>query len=112
MKYIKASELSFDPRPQMGTIFAEGFYDQGLKYFAKDKEKLAKALEHIFVLENFYVAVDDKEIMAFVGCTDKKSPPIRLNKKILVRELGFICGRFALWGLNKYMVNKNILLKF
>ena len=105
MEYKRASELTFDPRPQMGNIFAEGFYEQGLKHFSKDTAKLAKALEHIFLLNSFYVAVEGGEIMAFIGCTAKKPPPIRLDKKILIRELGFIRGRIAVWGLNKYMVN-------
>ncbi|MCL2576894.1 MAG: GNAT family N-acetyltransferase [Defluviitaleaceae bacterium] len=106
MEFIKVNELSFDPRPQMGKIFAEGFYEfGGLKYFSKDKEKLARATEHIFLLEKFYAAVDGEEIMAFIGCTDKKPPPLKLDKKILIRELGFFRGRLAHWGLNKFSVN-------
>lgn len=105
MEYLKASELSFDPRPQMSRIFVEGFYTHGLKHFSKDKAKLAKALAHIFDLNSFYVAVENEEIMALIGCTAKKPPPIKLDKKILTQELGFIRGRFAYWGLNKFMVN-------
>ena len=105
MDYIKANELPFDPRPQMGRIFVEGFYQHGLKHFSKDKVKLAKALEHMFDLDYFQVAVENEEIMALIGCTAKKPPPVRLDKKILVQELGFIRGRFAYFGLNKYLVN-------
>ena len=99
------NELSFDPRPQMGKIFAEGFYEHGLKHFSKDKGKLARATEHIFVLDGFYAAVEGEEIMAFIGCTDKKPPPIKLDIKILRRELGFFRGSLANWGLNKFSVN-------
>ena len=105
MEYLKANELTFDPCQQMGRIFAEGFYDHGLKHFSKDKSKLAKALTHIFDLNNFYVAVENNVIMAFIGCSAKKPPPIKLDKKILIKELGFIRGRVAYWGLNKFMVN-------
>jgi len=105
MEYLKASELTFDPRPQMSRIFAEGFYEHGLKHFTKDKSKLGKALSHIFELDSFFVAVENDEIMALIGCTDKKPPPIKLDKKILIQELGIIRGRIAYWGLNKYMVN-------
>jgi len=105
MEYRKASELTFDPRSQIGKIFAEGFYDDGLKHFSKDKTKLAKAIEHMFVLEHFYVAMEGDTIMAIVGCTNKKPPPVKLEKKILIRELGFIRGRIAFWGLNKFMAN-------
>jgi len=105
MEHLKASELDFDPRPQMGRIFTEGFYDHGLKHFSKDKDKLAKAMSHIFELDSFYVAVENKEILAFIGCTAKKPPPISVDKKTLIKELGFFRGRLAYWGMNKYMVN-------
>jgi len=105
MEYLKADKLLFDPRPQMGRIFAEGFYEHGLKHFSKDKTKLAKALAHIFELDKFHVAVENKKIMALVGCTDRKPPPVKLDKAILLHELGFIRGRIAYFGLDKYMVN-------
>jgi len=106
MEYLKAGSLHFDPRPQMSRIFAEGFYEHGFKHFSKDKDKLARATEHIFLLDSFYVAVDSGEtIMAIVGCTDKKPPPIKLDRKILQRELGFSRGGLAFWGINKFSVN-------
>jgi ribosomal protein S18 acetylase RimI-like enzyme len=105
MQFTKMTALPFDPRPQISMIFADGFYEHGLKHFSKDKEKLARALAHSFVLENFYAAVEGDEIMAIIGCTDKKPPPMKLDKKILVRELGFFRGRVAFWGLNKFMVH-------
>jgi len=105
MEYIKMDKLSFDPRAQMGKIFAEGFYEQGLKFLCKDKEKLARAFEHIFILEKFYAAVAGEEIMALVGCTEKKPPPYKLDKKIFIREIGFLRGRFAHWGFNMSSIN-------
>jgi len=106
MIYTKASALPYNPRPQMAEIFAEGFYDDGLKYFSKDKIKLAKAFEHIFMLENFYVTEANGEILAIVGCVDKKPPPVKLDKKILVQQLGFFRGRLAFWGVSKFILNK------
>jgi len=105
VKFIKASEAAFDPRPQMGKIFAEGFYDHGLKYFAKDKTKLARAMAHIFDLESFYLAVEGEAILALIGCTNKKPPPIAMDKAVLVRELGFLAGRVTYRMLNKHLVN-------
>ncbi|MCL2198942.1 MAG: GNAT family N-acetyltransferase [Defluviitaleaceae bacterium] len=104
-QYIKANLLPFCPRPQMGKIFAEGFYDHGLKFFCNDTEKLGAAMEHIFLLEHFYAAVEGEEILAMIGVKDKKPPPVKLNKKILIRELGFFRGRLAFWGMNKFLVN-------
>ena len=105
MEFFKASELAFDPRQQMGEIFADGFYEHGLKYLSKDKNKLARATGHIFNLESFYVAVTGNEIMAFIGCTNKKPSAVALNREILIRELGFFRGRIAYRVLNKYIVN-------
>ena len=105
MEFFRASELSFDPRQQLGKIFAEGFYDHGLKFISKDMAKLSKAMEHIFLLEHFYVAVQDETIMAMVGCTKKKPPPVELERKILTRALGFLRGNFAYIALKHALVN-------
>jgi len=105
MQFAKASELTFDPRAQMAEIFAEGFYDQGIKFFSKDKAKLARAFAHMFILDGFYVALDGQTIMGFVGVAEKKPPPIKLDKRILIRGLGFLRGRLAYWGLNRFSVN-------
>ncbi|MCL2387768.1 MAG: GNAT family N-acetyltransferase, partial [Defluviitaleaceae bacterium] len=106
MEFVKASDLPFNPREQIAKIFAEGFYEHGLSSFSKDKAKLAKAFAHSFVLNSFYVAVEGEEIMSLVGCTDKKPPPLQMDKKFLIKELGFIRGRIAYWGVNKFVVNK------
>jgi len=107
MQYLKASELQFDPRPQMSKIFSEGFYDHGLKMLCKDKDELARATAHIFLLENFYVAVENESVIAaFVGCTAKKPPPIALDKKILRQEMGFFHGSIFYFMLNKVVIQK------
>ena len=106
MKYIKASGLPFDPRPQMSRIFVECFHDHGLKSLCKDKAKLTKAMAHIFHLEHFYVALDGEKIAGFVGCVDKKPPPISLDRKILRREMGFVRGTITYFALNYAIINK------
>ncbi|MCL2588204.1 MAG: GNAT family N-acetyltransferase [Oscillospiraceae bacterium] len=106
MQFKLASELPFDPRPQIAAIFAEGFYEDGLKYFAKDKAKLARAIAHMFLLDKFHVAVEGEDILAIVACVDRRPPPIKLDKRILVKELGFVRGRLAHWGLHKFIINK------
>jgi len=104
MEFLKATELSFDPRQQMGTIFAEGFYSHGLKAISKDKNKLADALAHSFTLDKFYIAAENDVILGFAACTNGKAP-IKLDKRVLIQKLGFIAGRIAFWALNKFMVN-------
>lgn len=104
MDFSRANELSFDPHPQMGRIFVEGFY-QWLKYFSKDKEKLSRAMAHIFILDCFYLAVEGDKIAAITACTDGKSPPVKLDKKTLCQTLGFIGGRMAYMMLSKHLVS-------
>ena len=102
--YIEADKLLFDPRPQMGRIFAHGFY-QWLKYFSKDAELLSEAFEHIFDLSRFFVAKHSNEIIAITACTDGKAAPIRLDRKTLCRVLGCIRGSIAYIMLTKHLVN-------
>ena len=110
-EYKKASELSFSPREQMSVIFADGFY-QWLKYFSKDKTRLAKAFEHIFDLDRFYVAFENDIIACIIACGDQNPPPISLDKKILSKELGFLRGRIAYKMLNKHIVNHSYPFDF
>ena len=102
--FIKASKLQFDPLPQMGKIFVDGFYELGLKFISNDKAKLARGLSHIFQLDDFYVVIDGGKIAALTGCYDGKSPIIIMfNKKIMRKEMGFFLGSFAYLMLNKVM---------
>jgi len=103
--YWRADELDFDPRLQMGMIFAEGFY-QWLQYFSKDKEQLARAAAHFFDLNQFFVALDGDTIVAIVACTDGRKP-IALDKQILRRELGFFRGWFAYVMLMRNLINQS-----
>lgn len=96
----KASKLQFDPRSQIANLFADGFM-QWLAYFSKDRETIAKAFAHMFVLEQFYVAVDGNRIAGMIGCTDGYTPSINLDKKELKRYFGFIKGTFGGFFLKK-----------
>ena len=72
----------------MAEIFAEGFA-QWLVFFSKDKNIIAKAFAHMFILDQFYVAIADGEIAGVTACTDGKTLSVRLNKKELRKNLGF-----------------------
>ena len=104
MEYIRADQLPFDPRPQMSMIFADGFY-MWLRFFSKDKAKLARAFAHIFDLSHFYVAIQDGEVAALVSSTAGNISQIKLDKKTLYRELGCIRGHIAYAALTKNLVN-------
>lgn len=100
---VKANETDLtetDVRKQMGEIFAEGF-TQWLGYFSKDKYVIAKAFNHMFILDQFYVAIANGEIAGIAACTDGKSPSVRLDKKELRKHLGFLKGSLASIFLKK-----------
>ncbi|MEH7379171.1 N-acetyltransferase [Bacillus sp. JJ1533] len=90
---VKANKTDLDVRKQMSEIFAEGF-TQWLVFFSKDKHIIAKAFAHMFILDQFYVAIADGEIAGVAACTDGKRS-VKLNKKELRKHLGFIKGSMA-----------------
>ena len=91
---VKANKTDLDVRKQMGEIFAEGF-TQWLVFFSKDKNIIAKAFAHMFILDQFYVAIANGEIAGVTACTDGKTLSVRLNKKELRKHLGFFKGSMA-----------------
>ncbi|MEI4771402.1 hypothetical protein WAX74_17385 [Psychrobacillus sp. FJAT-51614] len=40
------------------------------RFFSKDKNKIAKAFAHMFVLNQFYVAIANNKIGGMTACTD------------------------------------------
>lgn len=97
---IRADKLDFDVRQQMSGIFADGF-TQWLIFFSKDKNIIAKAFAHMFVLDQFYVAVKGNNIAGMVACTDCKTLSVKLSKKELRKYLGFFKGSIAAIVLKK-----------
>lgn len=93
-KIVKADETDLDVREQMGQIFADGF-SQWLNFFSKDKQVIAKAFQHMFVLDKFYVAVIDGEVAGVTACTKRNYSSVKLNKKELIKHLGLYKGALA-----------------
>ena len=91
---VKADEVDLDVRTQMSEIFAEGF-TQWLVFFSKDKNVIAKAFAHMFILDQFFVAIANGEIAGVTACTDGTKKSVRLNKKELRKHLGFFKGSMA-----------------
>ena len=101
---VNANKTELDVRKQMAEIFAEGF-TQWLGYFSKDKNIIAKAFAHMFILDQFYVAIINEEIAGITACTDGNSYSVRLNKKELRKHLGFFKGSMAGIFLKKEFEN-------
>jgi ribosomal protein S18 acetylase RimI-like enzyme len=97
---IRADVIGSVARTQMAEIFAEGF-TQWLGYFSTDKQKIAAAFAHMFVLDQFYLAMADNKIAGMAACTDCATLSVRLNIKDLRKHLGFIKGSIAWVVLKK-----------
>ncbi|AWX54894.1 N-acetyltransferase [Brevibacillus brevis] len=92
---IRADQIEFDTREQMSRIFAEGF-TQWLGFFSNDKQTIARAFAHMFVLNQFYVAVtDDRKVAGMAACTDGTASSVKLNPKELRKHLGLYKGTLA-----------------
>ncbi|UVI28461.1 GNAT family N-acetyltransferase [Paenibacillus spongiae] len=91
---IRADKTELDVRSQMSEIFADGF-TQWLGFFSKDKNTIAKAFAHMFVLDQFYVAITGNKVAGMAACTDGTALSVRLNKKQLRKYLGFFKGSLA-----------------
>ncbi|WP_026908133.1 GNAT family N-acetyltransferase [Paucisalibacillus globulus] len=91
---VRADKADIDVRMQMSKIFAEGF-TQWLEYFSKDKSIIASAFAHMFVPDQFFVAIANGNVVAMAACTDGETLSVRLDKKELRKHLGFIRGSMA-----------------
>jgi len=107
VEFIKASELLANPRSAMSVIFVEGWHNV-LKIFCTDKTKLRSAFEHIFRLEDFYVALIEAEVVAFVAVSKGANGRnvVQFDRKELRRYLGFIRGNLAHLMLTKEIINR------
>ncbi|WP_424475143.1 GNAT family N-acetyltransferase [Oceanobacillus kimchii] len=95
MQIMRANEFNDQyVREKFSKTFVDGF-GEDLRYFTEDREKLAKALEHIFILENFYITVVDEDIAAITFCTNGDKLAIQHNKKELRKHLGWLKGTIA-----------------
>jgi ribosomal protein S18 acetylase RimI-like enzyme len=103
---VKADEVDLDVRKQMSEIFAEGF-TQWLVFFSKDKNVIAKAFAHMFILDHFFVAIANGKIAGVTACTDGTKKSVRLNKKELRKHLGFFKGSMAGIFLKKEFETSN-----
>ena len=97
---IRADRVQGDIREQMAAIFAEGF-SQWLIYFSKDPQVIAQAFAHMFVLDQFYVAMSGDKVAGFVGCTDCVAKSVQLDAKQLRKHLGLVKGSIAAIVLKK-----------
>ena len=97
---IRADNAEINVRPQIAKIFAEGF-TQWLVFFSKDQNIIAKAFAHMFILDQYYVAIVDNKVAGMVACTDCIKASVKLDKKELRKHFGFFKGSIASIVLKK-----------
>ena len=97
---VKQASMVENSNEYLADIFVEGFYNW-LYFFSKDKAKLKRAFKHIFILDKFYVGIQTGKVVGMTAVSDGKSLVVKLNKKELTKNLGFIKGRLAYIVLRK-----------
>lgn len=97
----RASALGESCRSRLSEVFVEGF-GEDLRAFSKDSGVLARALEHMFVLDAFFVALVDSEVAGIAACTNADVQAIRHERKALINHLGFIRGTVAAIVFRQY----------
>ncbi|MUG47717.1 GNAT family N-acetyltransferase [Paenibacillus woosongensis] len=91
---VRADLADSDVRRGISEIFAEGFA-QWLVFFSKDPDRIAAAFAHMFVLDQFYVALYRGQVAGMAACTDGASLSVKLDKKELRKYLGYFKGTLA-----------------
>lgn len=88
----RGDELGEGCRRRIAEVFASGFADD-FRFFAKDPAVLARALEHMLVLDRFYVASLDGEPAALATVTTGTQQMMVPQGRELRRHLGPVRGR-------------------
>lgn len=97
---VRADQAEFDVRRGISEVFSEGF-TQWLVFFSKDPNRIAAAFAHMFILDQFYVAVSEGQVVGMAACTDGNSLSVKLDSKELRKHLGFFKGTLASIFLKK-----------
>ncbi|GJM79229.1 hypothetical protein HMSSN139_17250 [Paenibacillus sp. HMSSN-139] len=84
------AELGDEEVRQAADIFVEGFYDS-LRYFSADPGKLAKALVHAMVKEQFSLRWKRGKCWES-SLIQRDGRPFRFHRAVLRRELGWLRG--------------------
>ena len=91
MEIKRAIEFDESIRNKIAELYVEGFYEDGLKHFSKDKSKIVKAYTPMLPIEYFFVAVIDNEIAGITACLGKGNVCLNLNK---IFQIIFLIGVF------------------
>ena len=100
MKILRANSPGLNVRSQITEMFIDGF-GQWLTFFSKDNTVLVNTFNHIFLLDKFYIAVENDKVVGMVGCTESIKSSIKLDKSEFKKYLGFIKGTLSYYILKR-----------
>jgi ribosomal protein S18 acetylase RimI-like enzyme len=103
MEIKRAIEFGDNIRERLGEVYVNAFYDDVLKYFSKDKAKLKKVFACVFLLEYFYVAIMDNEIVGMIACMGKGKVCIKIELKTIVKYSGIFKGLIIYFWLKQFL---------
>jgi ribosomal protein S18 acetylase RimI-like enzyme len=103
MEIKRATEFGDNIREKLGELYVNAFYDDVLKYFSRNKPKLVKVFSCGFLLEYFYVAIMDNEIVGMVACMNKGEFCFKINLKTTVKYLGVFKGLIISYWLKQFL---------
>jgi ribosomal protein S18 acetylase RimI-like enzyme len=103
MEIKRATEFGDNIREKLGELYVNAFYDDVLKYFSKNKTKLIKVFACGFLLDCFYVAIIDNEIIGMVACMGKGEVCIKLDLKTIVKYIGLFRGLIINYWLKQFL---------
>jgi ribosomal protein S18 acetylase RimI-like enzyme len=103
MEIKRATDFGDNIREKLGELYVNAFYDDVLKYFSKNKSKLIKVFACGFLLDCFYVAIIDNEIIGMVACMGKGEACIKLDLKTIVKYIGLFRGLIINFYLKQFL---------
>jgi ribosomal protein S18 acetylase RimI-like enzyme len=103
MEIKRATEFGDNIREKLGELYVNAFYDDVLKYFSKNKTKLIKVFSCGFLLDCFYVAIINNEIIGMVACMGKGEVCFKLGLKTIVKYIGIFRGLIINFNLKQFL---------
>jgi ribosomal protein S18 acetylase RimI-like enzyme len=103
MEIKRAAEFGDSIREKLGELYVNAFYDDVLKFFSRNKTKLIKLFACVFLLDCFYVAIIDDEIIGMVACMGKDDACIKFDLKTIVKYIGLFGGLIINFWLKQFL---------
>lgn len=94
IEIINAAWIQPSVKRKISEVFVDG-YSKELAFFSKSESRLVDAFEHMFIVDAFYVAMIDGEIVGITACTNDKMRPIDPKSQELISHLGYVKGSIA-----------------